>query len=94
MAKPMLVTWPFVFLLLDYWPLRRLAWQQGEGVRRFATAWLPLIREKLLLFGLVAASMIVTYIAQAHGGAVLELSMHRFPSGFLTRSPPTPSIFS
>src|ERR1044071_6875099 len=24
MAKPMLVTWPFLFLLLDYWPLRRL----------------------------------------------------------------------
>src|ERR1051325_9616297 len=23
MAKPMLVTWPFVMLLLDYWPLRR-----------------------------------------------------------------------
>ena len=24
MSKPMLVTWPFVMLLLDYWPLRRL----------------------------------------------------------------------
>ena len=23
MSKPMLVTWPFVMLLLDYWPLRR-----------------------------------------------------------------------
>ena len=28
MAKPMLVTLPFVLLLLDYWPLRRL---QGAG---------------------------------------------------------------
>src|SRR5881394_2413775 len=25
LAKPVLVTWPFVMLLLDYWPLRRLA---------------------------------------------------------------------
>ena len=24
MSKPMLVTWPFVMLLLDYWPLSRL----------------------------------------------------------------------
>jgi protein O-mannosyl-transferase len=31
MSKPMLVTWPFVMLLLDYWPLERFkpgrAWQ-------------------------------------------------------------------
>src|SRR4029453_7812054 len=25
LAKPMLVTWPFVMLLLDYWPLRRMS---------------------------------------------------------------------
>src|SRR5215467_8972259 len=29
MAKPMLVTWPFVMLLLDYWPLGR--WQSGKS---------------------------------------------------------------
>jgi tetratricopeptide (TPR) repeat protein len=73
MAKPMLVTWPFVLLLLDYWPLRRLEWQPADGIRRFARAWLPLIREKLPLFCLVAASIVVTYLAQAHGGAVLGL---------------------
>jgi Tfp pilus assembly protein PilF len=70
MAKPMLVTWPFVLLLLDYWPLRRLEWQPADGIRRLARAWVPLIREKLPLFCLVAASMVVTYIAQSHGGAV------------------------
>ena len=26
MAKPMLVTFPFFLLLIDYWPLRRLPW--------------------------------------------------------------------
>jgi Tfp pilus assembly protein PilF len=65
-----LVTWPFVLLLLDYWPLRRLDWRPTDGIGRFARAWLPLIREKLPLFGVVAASMVVTYAAQSHGGAV------------------------
>ena len=68
MAKPMLVTWPFVLLLLDYWPLRRLEWQPADGIGRFAKAWVPLIREKLPLFCLVAASMVVTYLAQSYAG--------------------------
>ena len=73
MAKPMLVTWPFVLLLLDYWPLGRVAWRPADGMKRFARAWWPLVREKLLLFGLVAASMVVTYLAQSRGGAVRAL---------------------
>ncbi len=73
MAKPMLVTWPFVLLLLDYWPLRRLAWQPADGIARFARAWMPLIREKLPLFCLAVASIVVTYIAQSQGGAVRGL---------------------
>ena len=64
MAKPMLVTWPFVFLLLDFWPLRRLASR--------ADFW-PRLREKLPLFAVVVASMIVTFLAQARGGAVRAL---------------------
>ena len=31
MAKPMLVTLPFVLLLLDYWPLGRIWAERGEG---------------------------------------------------------------
>ena len=31
MSKPMLVTLPFVLLLLDYWPLRRLKFGQERG---------------------------------------------------------------
>ena len=31
MSKPMLVTLPFVLLLMDYWPLRRLIPSQGEA---------------------------------------------------------------
>lgn len=31
MSKPMLVTWPFLMLLLDYWPLRRMEWGKAGG---------------------------------------------------------------
>src|SRR2546423_4007336 len=54
MSKPMLVTFPFVLLLLDYWPLkRRLGWSR-------------LLIEKLPLFGLALASGLVTLLAQKH----------------------------
>src|SRR6202140_1018912 len=70
MAKPMLVTWPFVLLLLDYWPLRRFQWQPATATKGFVRALVPLVREKLPLFCLVAASAVITIIAQSHGGAV------------------------
>jgi protein O-mannosyl-transferase len=73
MAKPMLVTWPLLFLLLDYWPLRRYQWQPATGIAGFVRALVPLVREKLPLFCLVAASMVITFIAQSHAGAVRKL---------------------
>src|ERR1700720_4538781 len=73
MAKPMLVTWPFVMLLLDYCPLRRFQWQRATGTEGFVRALAPLVREKLPLFCLVAASAVITVIAQSHGGAVRAL---------------------
>ena len=79
LAKPMLVTWPFVMLLIDYWPLRRFhvasgAIRLGLPRRREVAAQLwPLLREKLPLVVLVTASAIMTLIAQSHGGAVRTL---------------------
>jgi tetratricopeptide (TPR) repeat protein len=67
LAKPMLVTVPFVLLLLDVWPLGR------APAFRPARQWLPLVREKWPLFGLAAASAVVTLIAQRQGGAVVVL---------------------
>jgi tetratricopeptide (TPR) repeat protein len=66
LSKPMLVTVPFVLLLIDYWPLQRIPRLQGrnsEGARR-------VILEKVPLFALSAASCVVTYLAQKAGGAV------------------------
>ncbi len=71
LAKPMLVTWPFVMLLLDYWPLRRLSQSRS---RNKSISIAPLIREKLPLFALVAASAVITLIAQSRGGAVRTLA--------------------
>ena len=67
MAKPMLVTWPFVMLLLDYWPLRRF---QRSEVRRQRSVLRSLVVEKIPLFALVAASAVITSVAQSRGGAV------------------------
>ena len=89
MAKPMLVTWPLLFLLLDYWPLGRV--QKGrkgerERGRKGDTDHLPrslspfppfspslLLVEKIPLFLLAAASSAVTLLAQRSAGSVISL---------------------
>jgi len=68
MAKPMLVTLPFVLLLLDAWPLRR--WELGWSLPPAA-----LVREKIPLFLLAAASSVVTWTVQARGGSVAALDV-------------------
>jgi Flp pilus assembly protein TadD len=74
MAKPMLVTLPFVLLLLDFWPLGRMAPSPGE--REGPTplidvrAALGAAREKLPLLALTLASSVVTFLVQRQGGAV------------------------
>ncbi len=72
MSKPMVVTLPFLMLLLDYWPLNRYV--QENGVRRFAF----LVKEKLPFFVLAVASCVVTMIAQGRGGAVAPLEFYSF----------------
>jgi len=71
MAKPMLVTLPFVLLLLDFWPLRRLP---KAGPAQGWPVWkdiAPLLREKLPLFILAGLSCVVTFYAQKTQGAML-----------------------
>ena len=78
MAKPMLVSLPFVLLLLDYWPLGRLSLGDRKK-RNFWSAARKLIWEKAPLFALAAASSVVTIVAQQKGGAMIALE--RFPFG-------------
>jgi Flp pilus assembly protein TadD len=68
MSKPMLVTLPFVMLLLDWWPLQRVT-----GGRWQAADIRGLFREKIPFFLLSAASCVVTCIAQQKGGSMVSL---------------------
>jgi Flp pilus assembly protein TadD len=69
MAKPMLVTLPFTLLILDYWPLQRFKPARSGGWKVFR----QLFAEKLPLIAIALASCAVTFYAQRHGGAVMNL---------------------
>jgi tetratricopeptide (TPR) repeat protein len=68
LSKPMLVTLPFVLLLLDYWPLGRF---QITGQKSKIQSIGPLIGEKVPFFVLALASSIITFIVQKQGGAMV-----------------------
>jgi hypothetical protein len=68
LAKPMLMTLPFVLLLLDYWPLCRV------GNPRFEISNLKSrIREKLPLFALAVLSALITLVGRYEHGALISL---------------------
>jgi len=75
MAKPMLVTLPFVLLLLDYWPLGRVG-DIVSGAEKKVRAYSRLVYEKIPLFALAAGSCVVTLIVQRHGGALKALETY------------------
>ncbi len=73
-AKPMLVTWPFVLLLLDYWPLGRLARNVAGAKAAGRAPAIRLVIEKIPLVALAAASCVVTLVVQRQEGAVTPLT--------------------
>ncbi len=77
MSKPQVITLPFVLLLWDYWPLRRMAIHDQKTtlanepaaiVPERSLAWL--VKEKIPLFALSAASAVITMRAQRLGGGI------------------------
>jgi Flp pilus assembly protein TadD len=72
-AKPMLVTLPFILLLLDYWPLQRISFNQNR---------LDLTgrKNRLLLLGktpfliLSIADCVITFAVQNQSGSVKSLT--------------------
>ncbi len=96
MAKPQIVTLPFVLLLWDYWPLQRMGTvrhDEAAAVAGSPVALVPrsfgfLVWEKLPLFILAAADSVVTVIAQRAGAAVrtaAEVSLSaRFENAFVS----------
>jgi protein O-mannosyl-transferase len=80
LSKPMVVTLPFVLLLLDYWPLRRFdELKTAFGARVFRTSvsgskiWLLLVAEKLPFCFIAACACLVTLVAQREVGAIWSL---------------------
>jgi tetratricopeptide (TPR) repeat protein len=80
LAKPQIVTLPFVLLLWDYWPLQRISTTRSSeddspappGMRSRSLRFL--ILEKFPLFILAAADSVVTVFAQRAGNAVRTIS--------------------
>ena len=86
MSKPMLVTLPFVLLLLDYWPLRRWNIQNTNGSIEQTTNSVPLSRlilEKIPLLLLVIGSITTTLIVQKIGGSVKSLDVFPMKERFI-----------
>jgi len=64
LSKPMLVTWPFLLLVLDYWPLGR--WRPGR--------WPALAFEKIPFLALALAVSVVTFLVQQNGRTVVAVN--------------------
>jgi Tfp pilus assembly protein PilF len=95
MSKPMLVTLPFVLLLLDYWPLGRVTGDEwrvtgaaGSGERGAGSGLRVCLVDKIPFFLLAAASCVVTFLAQQHSGAVADAANvpleHRLPNAIVS----------
>jgi Flp pilus assembly protein TadD len=83
MSKATLVTLPFVLLLLDYWPLGRLAFGQSSspGKSHQRTPALHLVWEKTPFFIMLAAASVVTYLSRvaAHLGGYAAEVLNQYP---------------
>ncbi len=77
MAKPMVITLPFVLLLLDYWPLERIAFRSSGETRTATNELRFLVLEKIPLLFLSAASAWITLKAQR----VAERTFQELPLG-------------
>jgi len=72
MAKPMVITLPFVLLILDYWPLGRYGGHADPAGRE---PFLRLVLEKAPLFALCAGAAWITLWAQVQSGALTSVSV-------------------
>jgi Flp pilus assembly protein TadD len=88
MTKPVVVTLPLALLLLDYWPLDRVRWEQPAKTKsnQKSAGWL--IAEKIPLIAISVLLSVMTYVAQKQGGIVPTLEKmpldYRAANMFLT----------
>lgn len=73
MAKGMIVSLPLILLLLDFWPLRRFDLEGlFRGDRRALRRFAQLIAEKIPMFLIVAAGVVVTIVGQSKAEALVD----------------------
>jgi Flp pilus assembly protein TadD len=78
MSKPMLVTLPFVLLLLDYWPLNRFSGVDSSHWFKNFSVPIQLVIEKIPLFFLSLVSCISTVLVQGQGHTIQSLDKIHF----------------
>ena len=94
MSKPMVVTLPFVLLLLDFWPLRRITnWEfqisnpetsEGAPAPSLQSSTYSLLLEKIPFFLLAIGGCAATLLAQSGGGAISQTPLtERFANAAL-----------
>ncbi len=83
MSKPQVITFPFLLLLWDFWPMQRLALRQNQSAatqgdrRQYSISWLLLEKSPLLLLSVLSAY--VTMKAQSAGQAIQSFSLYSVP---------------
>jgi len=92
MAKPMLVTLPFVLFLLDYWPLERVAfgtWGGDDNSQNNKAdndagrkSILHLLIEKVPFLGFSVVASVVTFLVERSGGAMHTMEAFDLKSRF------------
>ena len=75
MAKPMMVTLPFVLILIDIWPFRRISPIPTPRFENWRRILIRLIVEKAPFFFLSVACSIITYHAQKNLGAIATVDI-------------------
>lgn len=78
MTKPMLVTFPLVMLLFDFWPLGRFRQTDPATERQPGATLASLVKEKIPFLLCAGASSFLTLYAQGKGGAIADLTMVPF----------------
>jgi hypothetical protein len=78
LAKPVVISFPLVLLLLDFWPLQRA----GRSPAEMRTRVWPLIREKIPLFLICLAIALATIWAQGAGGGIQPIHRSWFEKIF------------
>lgn len=68
MSKPMMVTMPFVLLLLDIWPLNRIS--LAGSPKEWVKPAVNLVKEKWVFFVLTIVFSVVTVVSQTNSGAI------------------------